>query len=151
MRKYLLSVIALTATLTGAAAGAQYASSGDALPYRVECGPRDIDAAAICRTDLATYIGRRVFEQHCASCHAADATGSSFAPALPERVRRLSRAAFLDLLEDGYRGEAASLPRWAEVPEVDRYAEPLWLYLLARANGDLPPGPIDLLPDAGRP
>ena len=104
-----------------------------------------------CRTDLATFIGRRVFDQYCASCHASDALGSNFAPPLGDRVRRLTFAAFRNVLESGYRGDAGALPRWADIPDVQRYAEPLWIYLLARGNGDLPPGPIGLLPDAASP
>lgn len=139
-------------SLCVSASGQPYAGAAPDRPYRVEC-PADPGAEreAPCRTDVATYVGRRVFDEHCASCHAADALGSSFAPALTERVRRLSREDFLGLLERGYVGDASSLPAWGEIPDVGRYAEALWVYLLARANGDLPPGPVDLLPEAGRP
>jgi hypothetical protein len=54
----------------------------------------------------------------------------------------------MTLLEGGYGGEAAAMTRWAEVPDVRKYADLLWTYLTARASGDLPPGPIELLPEA---
>lgn len=148
-------LVTIAAMLIGVAAAAQpFAGAPSDRPYRVEC-PVDADpdagVAVPCRTDVATYVGRLVFDEHCASCHAVDALGSSFAPALADRVRRLNRAQFLRLLEQGYVGDASALPKWAEIPDVGRYAEALWVYLLARANDDLPPGPIELLPDAGRP
>lgn len=142
---------ALAVTAPAGTALADTPPAGSAAPYRVECPAQPANAAEICRTDLATFVGRRVFDAHCASCHAADALGSSFAPALTERVRRLDREAFFDVLEHGYGGEAGELPRWADIADVRRYADGLWAYLLARANGDLQPGPLELLPGAGRP
>jgi mono/diheme cytochrome c family protein len=116
-------------------------------PYRVECSA---DAAGVttCGADLTIFLGKRTFDEYCASCHARDALGSGFAPSLAERARSLTRAQFMNLLERGYGGEAAAMTRWAEVPAVRNYADALWAYLSARANGELPPGPIDLLPEA---
>jgi mono/diheme cytochrome c family protein len=143
--------VALASALICCTAAAQPQASVDR-PYTIECvSAAETEGAVACRTDLATFIGRRVFDQYCASCHAADALGSTFAPPLGDRVKRLSLAAFRNVLESGYRGDAAALPRWAEIPDVQRYSEPLWTYLLARGNGDLPPGPIGLLPDAAAP
>jgi hypothetical protein len=117
---------------------------------RVECAA---DAAGIttCRTDLTIFLGKRTFDEYCASCHARDALGSAFAPSLAERARTLTRAQFMNLLERGYGGEAAAMTRWAEVPAVRTYAVALWAYLSVRATGELPPGPIDLLPEADPP
>ena len=146
-----LRLAAISVAALGGGALAETPPAGSPAPYRIECPAEPSGAADVCRTDLATYVGRRVFGEHCASCHGADALGSSFAPALTERVRRLDESAFHDVLEHGYRGEAADLPRWGDIPDVRRYADALWAYVLARANGDLPPGPIDLLPGAGAP
>jgi hypothetical protein len=134
------------------AAAQSYAAVEAGEPYRVECSADVIPEGGVrCRTDLATFLGKRVFDEYCATCHARDALGSSFAPALGERVRNLDRARFRAVLEGGYAGEAAAMSRWADIPAVRTYADALWSYLSARANGDLAPGPIDLLPDAGRP
>jgi hypothetical protein len=133
------------------------ASPSIAQPYagsepepRVECVP---DAAGIttCRADLTIFLGKRTFDEYCASCHARDALGSTFAPSLAERARALTRAQFMSLLERGYGGEAAAMTRWMEVPAVRSYAEELWAYLSARATGNLPPGPIDILPQSAEP
>jgi len=129
--------------------GQSYATSGTE-PYRVEC-TADAEGTMSCRTDLATFLGKRTFDEYCASCHARDALGSTFAPSLVERVRGLKRTQFMSLLERGYGGEAAPMTRWADVPAVRTYADALWTYLSARATGQLPPGPVNLLPDASGP
>ena len=127
----------------------QYATAGTGSD-RVECSA-DADGTASCRTDLATFLGKRTFDEYCASCHARDALGSTFAPSLVERVQGLKREQFIRLLERGYGGEAAPMTRWADVPAVRTYADALWTYLSARATGELPPGPIGLLPDTSAP
>jgi hypothetical protein len=124
----------------------QYAGAETA-PYRVECSANEAGVTT-CGVDLAILLGKRTFDEYCASCHARDALGSAFAPSLAERARGLTRAQFMTLLEGGYGGEAAAMTRWAEVPDVRKYADLLWTYLTARASGDLPPGPIELLPEA---
>jgi mono/diheme cytochrome c family protein len=119
-------------------------------PHRVECAA---DAAGItaCSADLTIFLGKRTFDEYCASCHARDALGSAFAPSLAERARSLTRAQFMNLLERGYGGEAAAMTRWAEVPAVRTYADAIWAYLSARASGELPPGQIDLLSESAPP
>jgi cytochrome c5 len=155
--KPLLQIALIVLPTVGTSAAAQLYATVEARPYRVECAvapaaPEPESATTpVCRTDLATFLGKRTFDEYCASCHARDALGSTFAPSLAERVRRLDRAQFMGLLERGYGGEAAAMTRWADVPAVRSYADALWAYLSARAAGDLPPGPIELLPDADRP
>lgn len=96
------------------------------------------------RTDLAAYLGWRVFQRHCASCHGADAEGSSFAPDLAPRIARMTRDRFVRVLESGYPGaRPPDLGPWAAEPDVRRYADALWSYLEARARGTLPPGPVE--------
>ena len=147
---FLLIAVPSTLLLAGVAS-AQPAASLAASPHRIECTAPAAEGDAVCRTDLAVFLGKRTFDEYCASCHARDALGSSFAPNLAERARGLTHDQFMDLLERGYGGEARAMTRWAAVPAVRNYAEPLWVYLSARAAGDLPPGPIELLPDAGEP
>ncbi|HEX7082133.1 MAG TPA: cytochrome c [Gammaproteobacteria bacterium] len=115
--------------------------------YRVQCAERAGEgeaeaAAATCATDLVTYIGWRVFERYCASCHGTDAEGSTFAPSLVHRVGQLDRSAFFAALDRGYSGNRAPMRPWGEHREVSRYYEELWSYLSARAAGELPPGPL---------
>ena len=113
-------------------------------PYRVECAPDEP-----CRVDLATYIGWRVFQAQCATCHAADMRGSSFAPDLTVRMSRMTRRDFFEALDRGYLGSQSTMPPRGRDPNVAPYYDELWSYLRARIAGDLPPGPVTRLPEDG--
>ncbi len=111
----------------GCHAGAAQSVSGDAdAPYRIEC------AAAPCRADLATYIGWRVFQAQCATCHAADARGSNFAPDLTLRMSGMTQREFFAALDQGYFGSQSSMPPRGRDPNVAPYYDELWSYLRAR-------------------
>lgn len=115
-------------------------------PSAVPATRCDAADAAVCRTDLATYIGWRVFHAQCATCHARDALGSSFAPNLVERIRGMDQRAFVRVLDEGYMGPDDPAPPRGANPDVARYYAELWSYLSARASGELPPGPVERLP-----
>jgi cytochrome c5 len=124
----------------GSNAGTAQPSAPETAP-RVECS----DEALGCRADLATYVGWRVFQAECATCHAADAQGSSFAPDLLERTRRMERRAFFTALDRGYFGPDSSMPPRGRDPNVAPYYEELWSYLVARRTGALPPVAVEPL------
>ena len=128
-------VVAFGAAL-GCQTGAAQSSSADAAapPYRVECGS---DAAG-CPVDLAIYIGWRVFQAQCATCHAADARGSSFAPDLTERMHGMEQREFFAALEKGYLGPRSTMPPRGRDLNVAPYYDELWAYLVARREGVLP-------------
>jgi len=132
--------------LTGAYAAAQTGGT-DAVrsPDRFDCD--GAESGFVCRVDLATYIGWRVFHAQCASCHAENALGSSFAPDLTHRMRSMDERAFVAALDDGYLGPDDPMPPRGANPDVARYYTELWSYLSARASGDLPPGPLERLPN----
>lgn len=145
-----------------AAAAAQAGGGTDAQRrgYRIECAAAAGEApaapgaaaspaaAAVCRVDLATYVGWRVFDAQCATCHAADALGSAFAPDLTLRMRGMTQRAFFAALDNGYLGSADPAPPRGRNPDVARYYEELWTYLSARTSGDLPPGALAPLPES---
>ena len=106
-------------------------------PYRVECAPD-----GPCRADLATYIGWRVFQAQCATCHAADARGSSFAPDLTLRMSAMTQRDFFAALDRGYSGSQSTMPPRGRDPNVAPYYDELWSFLRARISGDLPPGAV---------
>ena len=134
---------ALCAAL-GCKVGAAQPSPAEAPGYRIEC-----TAGAECRADLATYIGWRVFQAQCATCHAADARGSTFAPDLTLRMAEMTQRAFFAALDSGYFGSRSTMPPRGRDPNVAPYYDELWSFLRARIAGDLPPGPVSRLPDEG--
>ena len=96
--------------------------------------------------DLATYIGWRVFQAECATCHAADIRGSNFAPDLALRMNDMSQREFFAALDHGYFGPCSSMPPRGRDPNVAPYYDELWSFLRARVSGDLPPGAVERLP-----
>ena len=135
-------LIACGAALTCAAGAAAQSAPGDAVPARVECAP-----AAPCRVDLATFIGWRVFQAQCATCHGVDARGSTFAPDLTQRMRGMTQRNFFAALDQGYFGPQSTMPPRGRDPDVAPYYDELWSFLRARATGALPPGPVERLPE----
>lgn len=133
--------IALCAAF-GLTVGAAQSSTDEERPYRVECAPD-----GTCRADLATFVGWRVFQAQCATCHAGDARGSSFAPDLTLRMSRMSRREFFLALDRGYLGSQSTMPPRGRDPNVAPYYDELWSYLRARITGDLPAGPVTQLAD----
>ncbi len=95
----------------------------------VECEPE-----RGCRVDLATYIGWRVFQAQCATCHAADVRGSSFAPDLTLRMGGMTQRAFFAALDNGYFGPRSTMPPRGRDPNVAPYYDELWSFLRARID-----------------
>jgi mono/diheme cytochrome c family protein len=95
------------------------------------------------RVDTSTYVGWRVFETHCASCHGIGGEGTDFAPELAPRIKRMDFQSFSTVLDDGYPG-VSSLPPWGERRDVARYYAELWDYLNARATGAVPASSLQL-------
>ena len=139
----LVSTLAVCAALD-VTVGAAQSSVDEARPYRVACAP---DQA--CRVDLATYIGWRVFQAQCATCHAADVRGSSFAPDLTLRMSGMAQRDFFAALDRGYFGSTSSMPPRGRDANVAPYYDELWSFLRARIAGALPAGPVTRLPDDG--
>lgn len=114
----------------------------------------------------SAYAGWRVFNDRCARCHGADATGSAVMPDLLDRVRYMGERRFVDLVllrydwrvpaADGASESAAreafaeqvlrrrdtplEMPAWQDQPQVNARILDLYAYLSARADGALGPG-----------
>jgi hypothetical protein len=137
-----VSTFVLCAALDPTVGAAQSSSAvEEAAPYRVECAPDEL-----CRVDLATYVGWRVFQAQCATCHAADVRGSNFAPDLTLRMSGMTQRDFFAALDRGYFGSGSAMPPRGRDPNVAPYYDELWSFLRARIKGDLPPGPVARLP-----
>jgi mono/diheme cytochrome c family protein len=121
-------------------------------PYRIVDG----------KVDEMTYRGWEVFHSACHGCHGVDATGTSVAPNLVERIRAISERDFVNKVLTSYRIVAPSgdpsetreqiidevlrrergelvMPAW-EKTEVQPNVLDLYAYLRARGDGALGPG-----------
>lgn len=120
------------------------------------------------KVDQATYTGWRVFHSACHGCHGEDATGTSVAPNLVERISEMKakdfvatvleryritmpasemqgddttalRQAFLEQVLKHERGELI-MPTWRNDPNVRPHVMDIYGYLKARTDGALGPG-----------
>ena len=139
-----------------AAAAAERQSETQA-PYRVVDG----------KVDESTFLGWRAYHSACHTCHGVDATGTTVAPSLVERVKTLSardfsikvltsyrivvpsseaggdsNAARDVLIDEVLRRERGELimPAWESETTIRPYVMDLYAYLRARADGALGPG-----------
>lgn len=94
--------------------------------------------------DWYTYSGYRRFNSECNVCHGADGAGSSFAPALANSLKTMSYADFLSTVAEGRKnlgaGKESVMPAFGNNKNVYCYLDDIYVYLRARAVGDLPRG-----------
>ncbi|HIP69608.1 MAG TPA: hypothetical protein EYH06_13645 [Chromatiales bacterium] len=129
-----------------------------ATPYQIVDG----------KVDQKTYIGWRVFHSACHGCHGEDATGTSVAPNLVERISDMQAKDFVETVLERYRivmpsaemrgddstalrqafveqvlkherGELV-MPTWRMDPNVKPHVMDIYGYLKARADGALGTG-----------
>lgn len=127
------------------------------------------------KVDEATFLGWRAFHSACHTCHGVDATGTSVAPNLVERVKELSardfsikvltsyrlvfpsgevtgddptalRGGFIEEVLRRERGELV-MPAWEGDQKMRPHVLDLYAYLKARADGILGPGPPQRIAD----
>ena len=113
------------------------------------------------------YVGWRLFQDRCAECHNSNATGTRNAPNLLPIVGAMGSRQFADVvlrrykwdlyaskgketskngesvLDDvlGRREPLLVMPKWQGEPSVNAHVMDLYVYLAARAQGSLGPGP----------
>lgn len=118
------------------------------------------------RPSGSVYTGWRVFQDKCARCHGAAATGSTQAPDLLPRVREMGSRRFVAVVLRRYdmslpaaqaagegaarealiegilqrREGALAMPAWEGEPRVNAHIADLYAYLSARAEGAQGPG-----------
>jgi methanol metabolism-related c-type cytochrome len=94
--------------------------------------------------DWYTYSGYRRFNSECHVCHGADGAGSSFAPALANSLKTISYADFMSTVAQGRKnlsnGNDKVMPSFGDNKNVYCYMDDLYVYLRARAVGDLDRG-----------
>jgi mono/diheme cytochrome c family protein len=135
--------VTLLVSISGVASAQPAGSSQGGESERIVCASAGESGSPVCYADLPIYIGWRVYNAHCASCHADDALGSTFAPDLTRRTLRMQRRDFVAAMDNGYLGPNAAMPPRGANEDVARYYEELWAYLSARTSGELPPGSVE--------
>lgn len=94
--------------------------------------------------DWYTYSGYRRFNSECHVCHGADGAGSSFAPALANSLKSINYADFMGIVAGGRKnlsgGNEKVMPAFGDNKNVYCYMDDLYVYLRARAVGELPRG-----------
>jgi mono/diheme cytochrome c family protein len=90
------------------------------------------------KVDAMTYNGYRRFHAGCNHCHGQDGLGSTFGPALVDRLPDLD--AFRRIVRDGTGGGAAVMKGFAGDPNVAPYIDDIYAYLQARHDGALDRG-----------
>jgi mono/diheme cytochrome c family protein len=114
----------------------------------------------------SVYTGWRVFQDRCAACHGADATGTSRGPDLLPVVRQMGARQFMSvvlkrydwnlpavqngmdtaaldaLVDDILRRQEGvlTMPAWQGEPRVQAHIVDVHAYLAARADGTQGPG-----------
>jgi methanol metabolism-related c-type cytochrome len=94
--------------------------------------------------DWYTYSGYRRYHAECHVCHGPDGLGSSYAPPIMESIKRLTYSDFLEIVASGRQNVSQSqqnvMPAFGTNLNVMCYIDDLYVYLRARAQGDIPRG-----------
>ena len=94
--------------------------------------------------DWYTFSGYRRYHSDCHVCHGPDGVGSSYAPALATSQKNMDYATFVSVVSGGRKnmtgGKENVMPAFADNKNVYCYMDDLYVYLRARAVGDLPRG-----------
>jgi len=124
------------------------------------------ELAQAARPPGSAYTGWRVFQERCAGCHGATATGTDKAPDLLPRVQTMGARTFVSRVLYRYdwgipaaraggegaarealveeilqrRQGALEMPAWQGEPRVQAHIADLYAWLSARAQGSIGPG-----------
>lgn len=94
--------------------------------------------------DWYTFSGYRRYHSDCHVCHGPDGVGSSYAPALATTLKNMDYATFLSVVAEGRKnvggGKESVMPAFGENKNVYCYMDDLYIYLRARAVGEIPRG-----------
>ena len=134
-----LAATAVIGGLAGFAAPSALAADPPSYEGHVQCGTEG--DASTCKIDLWLTRGYRAFSQ-CQVCHGLDGSGSTIGPSLLDKMREIDHARFMEVVINGYQGQIGVMPPWKENPNVMKYVDQLYAYLMARAEGVLPGGKL---------
>jgi len=94
--------------------------------------------------DWYTYSGFRRYHSECHVCHGPDGEGSSYAPALADKLKTIAYAEFYGIVVSGKKDVGAAnekvMPAFAENKNVMCYLDDIYIYLRARSQDAIPRG-----------
>jgi len=94
--------------------------------------------------DWYTFSGYRRYHSECHVCHGPDGVGSSYAPALADSLKTMDYGTFLSIVAEGRKNMTAGkenvMPAFGDNKNVYCYMDDLYIYLRARAVGNIPRG-----------
>ncbi len=91
--------------------------------------------------DWYTFSGYLHFTSTCLVCHGLDATGSTFAPALPNSLKKLGYPGFVAAVTTGRKNNA--MPSFSQNKNVMCHLDSIYVYLIARERRALERGKPD--------
>ncbi len=92
-----------------------------------------------CKVDTYLIRGFRAFSQ-CQVCHGIDGNGSTIAPSLISKLQEIDQATFVERVSNGFTGQIGVMPPWKTNPNVMKYIDNLYAYLMARSDKIIPAG-----------
>ncbi|MEZ5594433.1 MAG: cytochrome c [Gammaproteobacteria bacterium] len=140
MKFRLTTAIASSLVLFGLLSAGPVFSQDKPYTDHMQC-EKNSDGNKECKIDLWMTRGFRAFSQ-CQVCHGLDGSGSTIAPSLLDKLQDIDKDRFYDVVTHGYQGQIGVMPAWGENPNVMKYIDNLYAYLLARSDGELPAGKI---------
>ena len=60
-----------------------------------------------------------------------------------DKLREIDKARFVDVVTNGYQGQVGVMPAWKENPNVMKWLDHLYAYLMARTDGVIPAGRLE--------
>lgn len=164
MHKRKVATMAKLSLLHGAALASALLLAGCAVEVQNTQPAQEL--ARLSESPGSVYIGWRVFQERCARCHGAAATGGPGGPDLLPIVREMGPRRFMGLVLNRYdwnlppdqasRESAAQkaliedilqrkegafiMPAWQGEPRVNAHIADLYAYLAARTEGSQGPG-----------
>jgi methanol metabolism-related c-type cytochrome len=142
-----LLVALISMTPSGASAeppGDPAAVTDDSGKWRDKNGDPTFKVSADGTVDWYTYSGFRRYHSECHVCHGPDGEGSSYAPALADKLKTIAYAEFYGIVVSGKKnlggGNEKVMPAFAENKNVMCYLDDIYVYLRARSQGAIPRG-----------
>lgn len=122
MNRSLLTLLGAGAVLVSTLPAATGWAQDEEKPYTVQDG----------KVDKATYNGYRRYGDACLRCHGPAGAGSSYAPALTDRLKEIPYERYAEVVINGLDGK---MPAFGEVEDVATYMDDIYGYLKARSDG----------------